>query len=144
MHTLRHMTELSRGSPLSVPWSSNTIVTDILCTLVIEGRTFHGISAKNVDPSCLDWPRSECLLWVTPDGNCVRRWEDIPPRPCYGNLETPLQLERILAHHELNGEMYFGIKWESYALPTWELEGDLDDYADALTDYCLNLCVSAR
>ncbi len=137
MHSLRSK-ELLQGSALCVPWSSQTIVTNILCSIIIENQEFHGVSAKNVDPRCMDWPRTECLLWVTSDGDCATRWENIPRQPFYGNVDTPLRIESIFMHYELNGELYFGVKWEGYAFPTWEAENDLEDYAHTLTEYCLN------
>lgn len=106
---------------------------------MVNGQEFCGVAAKNIDPRCFDWPKTECLLWILNGGDYIKPWEDFQQQPHIGHADLPLRLERVLAHHELNGEIYFGVKWEGYTVPAWETERDLDGYAESLTDYCLGL-----
>lgn len=130
------------GSYVRTAWSTQVVVTEIIRSVNISGRTFYGVKVETRDSLGLDWPDPKGLLWVFDDGHGFRIWEEFQHRPLSTQVEPSPIIENIIGYHEMDGIMYFGIKWMEYGSPTWELESDLDPYADLLTDHCLTTTYS--
>ncbi|KAI5456103.1 hypothetical protein BGZ63DRAFT_475770 [Mariannaea sp. PMI_226] len=114
---------------MTTPWASEVIVKEVLATLEIGGWTFFGVLVENRDPQSWDWLDTECLLWVFDDGQTgLRLWQDV---------HHPVdEIENIIGHYQSSkGCDYLAVKWKNRISPTWELEEDLENWADLITDY---------
>jgi hypothetical protein len=132
-------TDFFNGASMTTPWSPMVTVKEVLATIEVSGWKFYGVLVENRDPQFWDWLDTECLLWAFDDGQSLRLWQDPQPKPLKSVEQPANEIEKIIGHHQSSkGDHYVAVKWKDRISPTWEMEQDLDSYADIITDYFMN------
>ncbi|KAH6972685.1 hypothetical protein EDB80DRAFT_596084 [Ilyonectria destructans] len=124
------------GARIETPWSSMVTVEEVIAATEVSDWKFYGVSVENRDQKHWDWLDTQCLLWVFDDGEDLRIWQDPQQRQPI-SIEEPVKcVEQIIGHYQSrNGKSYIAVKWKDRVSPTWEIEQDLENYADIVTDY---------
>lgn len=128
LHTPDHS---YRGQLVHTPWSIKVAIVEVLISVKIATRTFHGVRAVNTDRESWDWLDVENLLWVYDTGCGLHLWQQIKQRPFVFDESRKYKIEGIVGEYQsAAGNAYVGVKWRGYECPTWELEDDLSTRED--------------
>ncbi|PTB40389.1 hypothetical protein M441DRAFT_70200 [Trichoderma asperellum CBS 433.97] len=116
-----------RGRQVDPLWSPSVTVIEVLLSVKISQKTYHGIRAKYVDELLWDLPGGESLLWVFDDGYVLRLCQEMYQQgPRIMNDSLQFDIEAIIGSYQNDtGNVFLGIKWRGCDHPTWELEDDL-------------------
>ncbi|KAH6645701.1 hypothetical protein BKA67DRAFT_503388, partial [Truncatella angustata] len=112
---------VQQGTKVETMWSSNVVVSSIICTFQSSQFTFYGILGQNSDRSFEHWQVSDELLWIYDTGATVSVWQESQQRPNAAEGFVGYEIENIIGHYEFdNGRLFYAVKWSGYNCPTWE------------------------
>ncbi len=114
-----------RGRLVKTPWSPQVRILEVLFSVRVSCRVFHGVRAETEDMNW-DWPDVENLLWVFDGGNGLQLSQVFQHHPHVVDRMINGKIEAIVGDYQSSsGNVYFGVKWEGYDCPTWELEEEI-------------------
>lgn len=127
-----------QGCSIQAGPSSTATVLEVLLSVRVTHRVFHGVRTERPDPALhRAGAEAEGLLWVFDDGEGLELRQDSPRGPRIVAGEVVFGVESIAGHyHSADDNVYIGVKWWGYDCPTWELEAEVPQHFhfDSLSD----------
>lgn len=134
MHEPRLLARLL-GSTLETPWSSSSVIKELIHSVVVSGQQFHGVRVETARCLQFEVPASKSLCWVLDADDHLILRVDFQHLPMFTHMQQPLILKEIISHYDLDNVVYYGVLWFDYPAPTWEAEGNLEQFPDELANY---------
>jgi hypothetical protein len=130
------LNSLLKGFPVQTPWSTSITVFRALTKFKTATEEFYGVLVEDTDN------QNDCkLLWILERPNGFSTWQESRHRPLIREGESEDEIDNVFGHYEdLEGQVYYAVKWKDYECPTWELEEDLRDCQSTM-DYTMQLLV---